>query len=155
MNVSQSQRLEFWDHIASTDEFWWEASFGMRTTSFSLYPHIEEHGCYKNTNCIHEEDFTLITFVHVQSPNCVPVFATPWTVAHKTPLCTGFSWQEFWSGLPFSSPRNLPDPEIEPTSSALAGRFFIAEPLRKPITLSNPRYLPQASPPYTMTLGRQ
>ena len=91
-------------------------------TSFSLYPHIEQHGCYKNSNCIHEEDFTLITFVHVQSLNCVPVFATPWTVAHKTPLPTGFSRQEVWNGLPFSSPRTLPDPGIEPASSALQAK---------------------------------
>ena len=155
MHISQSQRLEFWDHIASTNEFCWEASLGMWTTSFSLDPHIEEHGCYKSTNCIHEEDFTLITFVCVQSLNCVPVFATPWTVACKSPLSTGFSRREFWNGLPFSSLRNPPDPGIEPASSALAGGFFIAEPPGKPITLFNPNYLPQAPPPNTITLGRE
>ena len=40
----------------------------------------------------------------------------------------GFSGQEYWSGLPFSSPEDLPDPGIKPTSPALAGRFFTTEP---------------------------
>ena len=40
----------------------------------------------------------------------------PWTVAHKGPLSMGFSWQEYWSGLPFSPPGDLPDPGIEPLS---------------------------------------
>ena len=52
----------------------------------------------------------------------------PWTVAHQTPLSMGFSRQECWSGLPFPSPENLPDPEIEPASlmsPASAGSFLI------------------------------
>ena len=40
--------------------------------------------------------------------------------------------QEYWSGLPFPSPRDLPDPEIEPASPILAGRFFTTEPPRIP-----------------------
>ena len=59
-------------------------------------------------------------------------FATPWTIAHQTPLSVGFPMQEYWSGLPFLSPGDLPDPEIEPASSALAGRFFTTEPPWKP-----------------------
>ena len=51
-------------------------------------------------------------------------FATPWTVAYQAPPSMGFSRQEYWSGLPFPSPEDLPDPGIEPTSSALASRFF-------------------------------
>ena len=45
----------------------------------------------------------------------------------------GFPRQEYWSGLPFSTPGNLPNPGIEPASSALAGRFFTTEPLGKPV----------------------
>ena len=45
--------------------------------------------------------------------------ATPWTVACQTPLSMGFSRQEYWSGLPFPSPGDLPDPGIKPWSSAL------------------------------------
>ena len=47
-------------------------------------------------------------------------------------LFMGFSWQEYWSGLPFPTPGDLPNPGIEPTSLALAGRFFTAEPPGKP-----------------------
>ena len=54
-------------------------------------------------------------------------FANPWNVAHQAPLSTGFLRQENWSGLPFPSPGDLPDPGIEPTSPALAGRFFTTE----------------------------
>ena len=54
--------------------------------------------------------------------------ATPWTVARQAPLFMGFLRQECWSGLPFPSPGDLPHPETEPTSPALVGRFFTAEP---------------------------
>ena len=53
--------------------------------------------------------------------------AIPWTVAHQAPLSLEFSRQEYWSGLPFPPPGDLPDPGIELESlmsSALAGRFF-------------------------------
>ena len=52
----------------------------------------------------------------VKSLSRVQLFATPWTVA---PLSMGFSRQEYWSGLPFPSSGNLPDPGIEPRSPAL------------------------------------
>ena len=45
-------------------------------------------------------------------------FVTPWTVAHQAPLSMGFSRQEYWSGLPFTSSGDLPDPGIEPRSLA-------------------------------------
>ena len=64
----------------------------------------------------------------VVSDSCV----TPWTVAHQAPLSLGFSRQEHWSGLPFSPPGHLPDPGIEPSSPALAGRFLSTEPPGKP-----------------------
>ena len=51
--------------------------------------------------------------------SCVRLFATPWTVAYQAPLSMGFSRQEYWSGLPFPSPGDLPDPGIEPGSPAL------------------------------------
>ena len=53
---------------------------------------------------------------------------TPWTVACQAPLSMGFSQQEYWSGVPFPSPGDLPDPRTEPTSPALAGRFFTTVP---------------------------
>ena len=51
--------------------------------------------------------------------SCVQLFATPWTVAYQASPFTGFSRQEYWSGLPFPSPGELPDPGIEPGSPAL------------------------------------
>ena len=58
-------------------------------------------------------------------------FATPWTVARQAPPSMGFPRQENWSGLPFPSPGDLPDPGIKSKSPALAGRLFITEPPRK------------------------
>ena len=59
------------------------------------------------------------------------------SVAHQVPSSMGFSRQEDWSGLPLPSPGDLPKPGIEPASSALAGRFFTAEPPENPETHSN------------------
>ena len=53
---------------------------------------------------------------------------TPWTVAHKAPLSMGFPRQEYWSGLPFPYPGDLPNPGIEPRSSALQAVSLLIEP---------------------------
>ena len=55
-----------------------------------------------------------------------------WTTAFQAALFMGFSRQEYWSGSPFSSPGDLPDPGIEPVSPAFAGGLFTTEPPRKP-----------------------
>ena len=52
---------------------------------------------------------------------------TPWTIARQVLLSVRFPRQEYWSGLPFPSPGDFLDPGIEPTSPALAGRFFTPE----------------------------
>ena len=54
-------------------------------------------------------------------------FATPWTVVHQASLSMGFPRQGYWSGLPFPSPGDLPDPGIEPASPISTGRLFNAE----------------------------
>ena len=54
-------------------------------------------------------------------------FGTPWTVAQQAPLSMGFSRQDYWSGLTFPPPGDLPDPGIEPASPALAGGSFTSE----------------------------
>ena len=54
-----------------------------------------------------------------QSLSRVRLLATLWTVAHQVPLPISFSRQEYWSGLPFPSPGDLPDPGIEPRSPTL------------------------------------
>ena len=67
--------------------------------------------------------------------SCVWLFATPWTVACQVRLSMEFSRQEYWNGLPFPPPGDLPNPGIEPSwlvSPALAGGFFITVPPGKP-----------------------
>ena len=61
-----------------------------------------------------------------------PTLATPWTVACQAPLSMGLSRQEYWSGLPFSSQVDLPDPGIKPGSPALQAESLPAELLGKP-----------------------
>ena len=70
-----------------------------------------------------------------KSVSRVPLFVTLWTAACQAPLSMEFSRQEYWSGLPFPTPSDLPNSGIEPTfltSPILAGRFFTTEPLGKP-----------------------
>ena len=62
--------------------------------------------------------------------NC---FVTPWTVAHQALLVHEIPRQEYWSGLPFPSLGELPNPGIKPASPALAGRFITAELPGKPM----------------------
>ena len=69
--------------------------------------------------------------VYAQLLSCVRLFLTPWIVAHQSLLSMGFSRQEYWGGLPFPAPGDLPDPGIEamsPISPALAGGFFTTAP---------------------------
>ena len=77
-----------------------------------------------------------------QSLSCVRLFATLWTIAPQAPPSMGFSRQEYWSGLPFLSPGDLPeildlqDPGIESGSPALQADSLLSEPPGKPIWLS-------------------
>ena len=68
-------------------------------------------------------------------------FVTPWTTTHHAPLSMELHRQDYWRGLPFPSPRELPYPRIEPISSALAGKFFTTELLVKPFGPSKDQYL--------------
>ena len=76
--------------------------------------------------------FTSSMCVCVKSLSRVQLFATLWTVAHQALLSMGYSRQEYWSGLPFPSPRDLPNPGIEPRSSALQADALSSEPPGKP-----------------------
>ena len=60
-----------------------------------------------------EQQSEVKSFSHIQ------LFVTPWTVAYQAPLSMGFSRQEYWSGLPFPSPGDLPNPGIKPRSPVL------------------------------------
>ena len=68
----------------------------------------------------------------VKSLSRVRLFATPWTVVYQAPPSMGFSRQEYWSGLPFPSPGDLPNPGIKPRSPALEADALTSEPPGKP-----------------------
>ena len=70
--------------------------------------------------------------VKMKSLSRVRLFATPWTVAYQAPPCMAFSRQEYWSGLPFPSPGDLPNPGIEPGSPAFQADALTSEPPGKP-----------------------
>ena len=73
----------------------------------------------------------LYMHIYCAVPCCAHLYltlATPWTVAHHTPLSMEFPRQEYWSGLPFPSSGDLPDPGTKLASSALVGSFFTTEP---------------------------
>ena len=72
------------------------------------------------------------TYLLLSYFSCVRFFATLWTVACQVPLSLGFSRQEYWSGLPFPSPGDLPNPGIEPGSPTLQADALTSEPPGKP-----------------------
>ena len=75
--------------------------------------------------------FVCMGFCCLVTKSCLTL-VTPWTVACQAPLSLEFSRQEYLSGLPFSSPGDLPNPSIKPVSLALAGRFFTTKLSGKP-----------------------
>ena len=80
---------------------------------------------------------SVVCVMYVQSFSRVQLFAATWTVVHQAPLSETFSRQKYWTGLPFPTPGDLPDPGIEAASlmsPALAGRFFTTVPAGKPST---------------------
>ena len=88
-----------------------------------------------NGNIVKYQQTALLQQFVVQSlskiaRSCPRLFANPQTAAHQAPLFMGFPRQEYQSELPFPSPEDLPNPGIEPTSPALAGRFYTTEPLQ-------------------------
>ena len=74
----------------------------------------------------------------------VQLFVTPWTVAHQAPLSKEFSGQEHWSGLPFPSPGDFPNPGIKTGSPALQADSLPTEPPGKPLVGEGPGETPSA-----------
>ena len=72
--------------------------------------------------------YSAAMFSEVKSLSCVQLFAIPWTVACQAPPSMGFSRQEYWSGLPFPSPGDLPNPGIEPGSPTLQADSLLSQP---------------------------
>ena len=65
----------------------------------------------------------------MKSLSRVRLFAIPWTVAYQAPPSMGFSRQQYWSGLPFPSPGDLPNPGIDPGSPSFQADALTSEPL--------------------------
>ena len=82
--------------------------------------------------------------VKVKVTQSCPTLATAWTVGHQAPLSMGFSRQEYWSGSPFPSPGDLPNPEIEPRSPKLQADSLLSELPGKPMGVLMPTQWLQA-----------
>ena len=82
----------------------------------------------ESLRCSPETTITLLIGYKVKSLSCVRLFGTPWTIAHQAPPSTEYSRQEYWSGLPFPSPGDLPDPGIEPRCPPLQVDALPSEP---------------------------
>ena len=79
----------------------------------------------------------MLTSESVKLLSRVRLFAIPWTVAYQAPPSMEFSRQQYWSGLPFPSPRDLPDPGIEPMSPALQADVLLTELTGKALLITN------------------
>ena len=102
-----------------------------------VYTHMDIHTHPCTSMCMNEYTYKPIdmcmyrcVFTHLCTHGLVMksclTLVTPWTIGHQAPLSIGFSRQEYWSGLPFTSPGDLPNTRIEPVSlvsPALVGRF--------------------------------
>ena len=99
-----------------------------------IFMHIYfTHNSLYISTCIHS--IPVRTCMHeVKSLSRVRLFGTLWTVAHQAPPSMGFSRQEYWSGLPFPSPEDLPDPGIKSRSPKLQAGALTSEPPGKPYT---------------------
>ena len=98
-------------------------------------------GCVRRESLSCQEN--LLTFIislksKVKSLSHVQLFVTPWTVAHQALPSMGFSRQEYWSGLPFPSSGDLPNPGIEPRCPALQADTLTSEPPKVVINHSPP-----------------
>ena len=88
--------------------------------------------------CPYPMPIPISTCVRAGTPSCAWLSVAPWTIACQALLSMGFSRQEYWSGLPFSSPGDLPDPGIKReslASPALAGKFFTSWATREALCL--------------------
>ena len=115
-------------HVEITNMQWlvnkWEFYFAI----VLIFEKLGNLICSMNLPCYLSISF--VNCVCVKSLSHVQLFATP--AAHRAPLSLGFSRQEYWSGLPFPSPGDLPDPGMEPQSPALQADALSSEPPGEP-----------------------
>ena len=123
--------------LLSKNSSLWRNSVSQETEAFSKVFELEDWG-----------NFLCNAFSVFSRSSCVQLFATPWMVAHQVPLSMGLFRQEYWRGLPFPSPGDLPDPRTESMSPELAGGFSITEPPRKPLQHYYPISRVHSHPPF-------
>ena len=103
--------------------------WGMPTWTFNvLFRNVKTETQRDRGSCIRFQEGATLTKLFAFVLSRIRLFAASWTVARQDPLPLEFSRQEYWSGLPFPPPGDLPNPGIKPVSPAspaLAGRFFI------------------------------
>ena len=133
------QRMRWLDGIrdlpwvwVSSGSWWWTGkpgvlqSVGSQRVRYDWATELTDVG-NRMTEHFHLTVAMVFAVCRAQSLSCVWLLATPWTVAHQGPLPMGFSRQGYWSGCPFPSKGDLPEPGIEPKSlgpPSLAGGFF-------------------------------
>ena len=104
---------------------WWATVYG-----FAESDTTQQH-TYKVPACVKAYISSSWVVVKVKSLSHVRLFAIPWTVVNQAPQSMEFSRQEYWSGLPFPSPGDLPNPGIEPESPTLQAHALLSEPIGK------------------------
>ena len=124
------------------DDFWCCLSLLITVPhDYSFFPSLFWPYCVCNkTSQLTFWDKLVYEWVSEWSRSVVSDSATPWTVAHQDPPSMGFSRQEYWSGLPFPSPGDLPNPGIEPRSPALQADALTSEPPGKPWCMDISKY---------------
>ena len=116
------------------NDFWWPLKFctlGEWLAHLTLFPAILSLPILSFLPTA--SDLLLHLSGKVKSLSRVRLFATPWTVAYQAPLSMRFFRQEFWSGLPFPSPWDLPNPGIKPRSPTLQADTLPCEAPGKPL----------------------
>ena len=126
-----------WWHFLAICSGWITESLCISVCSSLTWEELNEmiSRCLDGQN---QSDFRDLSLQLTCSPSCLMLllscwagsnsFVTPWTVGCQALLSMGFPRQDYWSRLPFPSPGDLPDPEMEPKSPALAAGVFTAEP---------------------------
>ena len=117
-------------HVEITNMQWLVSKWEFYFAIVLIFEKLRNLICSMNLPCYLPISF--VNCVCVKLLSHVRFFATPWTAARQAPPSMRFSRQEYWSGLPFPSPGDLPDPGIEPGSPALQADALSSEPPGKP-----------------------
>ena len=131
---SMDMSLSKLQDMVKNRETWWTAVHGVTKSQIQLSNWTTTIPVHKSTlhNRIPTAALPYMCICVCQSLSHIWFFATLWIVVHQVPLSMKFSRQKCWSGLPFPSPGNLPDPGIEPTSPALQAGGLKSELQKKP-----------------------